>query len=360
MKTHRRGLSLPEILIVIMLMSILLTLGSVAFGVRDSVRLNSASSVITSHVRTAQDKTYSSDVAGVRITESHVSPLVRPEDYAEGLVNVRTTGVYTPDLVQWAIDNNLSIYNRLVVEQAVFNGVPGPAHPEGAPNNPTSWYWNVRLGETIVLGGVRYTICGPMLQDNPEKFVNVGPQQIDKTGKFRVSWSPLKRTYGDGTHPYSTEFLLLVNGKDDDRDGLIDSGWNGIDDNLDGVVDDDYEWETEHWATSAVSGLTNAPYHVVRSMVPTTRGQHELPANIIVDLSKSSVMGKTFADHIDLIFDRTGRISTKSVYSIDNTPLGERFVKLQISDRNRPQVGLQLTIDTRAGQVDATPTEPTE
>ena len=43
------------------------------------------------------------------------------------------------------------------------------------------------------------------------------------------------------------EFLFLVNGQDDNGNGLIDEGWDGLDDDLVKGVDDVLEWENETW-----------------------------------------------------------------------------------------------------------------
>src|SRR5262249_46379403 len=46
-------------------------------------------------------------------------------------------------------------------------------------NNPTSWYWNIRLGDKLQINGsgLLYTVVGPMIitpeQGNAELFVNV-------------------------------------------------------------------------------------------------------------------------------------------------------------------------------------------
>ncbi len=56
----------------------------------------------------------------------------------------------------------------------------------GLLNSPTSWYWNIRVGERLRFNdsGRYYTVIGPMvvrpddpatLNQNPELFVNVGP-----------------------------------------------------------------------------------------------------------------------------------------------------------------------------------------
>jgi hypothetical protein len=49
------------------------------------------------------------------------------------------------------------------------------------PNSPTSWFWNIRLGDKIQINhaGPWYTVVGPMTQTqatgNSEMFVNAGP-----------------------------------------------------------------------------------------------------------------------------------------------------------------------------------------
>lgn len=360
----RRGVTLPEILVVVFVLFILFAAFPMIFGhITDKRRIDTASSTIAAYARTAADTAYASGSAGIRVTQSHVAPLVQSGDYSEGLINVRVVPDYSPEMIQWGIDNGVSLYNRLLVESAVFDGVPKrspiPANdlPEGVANNPTSWFWNVRLGEKIVIRGKRYTVCGPMAQDNAEKFVNVGPMQIDKTGKHRVTWSPLKRTYGEGTHPYSTEFLLLANGEDDDRDGLIDSGWNGIDDNLNGYVDDDYEWEAERWTASASGGLTNAPYWIVRNPAPDANRKTEFPKNVIVDFARSVVPGGSGMDHVDLLFDRSGNLSVPSPYAIPNIPLNASQVRLVVSDAVDPSIASTLAIDFKTGKTTAEPIE---
>ena len=49
------------------------------------------------------------------------------------------------------------------------------------PNSPTSWFWNIRVGDKLQINnaGPWYTVVGPMTQTaatgNSELFVNVGP-----------------------------------------------------------------------------------------------------------------------------------------------------------------------------------------
>lgn len=73
-------------------------------------------------------------------------------------------------------------------------------------------------------------------QGNSELFVNVGPAGTK---------SPLADPGGSAGFP---EFLLLVNGRDDNGNGWIDEGWDGIDNDGINGADDIGEWvEREVW-----------------------------------------------------------------------------------------------------------------
>ncbi len=112
----------------------------------------------------------------------------------------------------------------------------------GTLQSPTSWFWNIRIGDRLQIGkaGKWYTVVGPMVvtpqQGNSELFVNVGPAGTK---------SPLADPGGSAGFP---EFLLLVNGRDDNGNGWIDEGWDGIDNDGINGADDIGEWvEREVW-----------------------------------------------------------------------------------------------------------------
>ena len=63
---------------------------------------------------------------------------------------------------------------------------------------------------------------------------------------------------------YYPEFLLLVNGVDDNDNGWIDEGWDGIDNNGDGNVDELAEWEPEVWTGASASLAQNYHQHALR------------------------------------------------------------------------------------------------
>ena len=85
----------------------------------------------------------------------------------------------------------------------------------GLANSPTSWYWNIRIGDKLRFGdvGPLYTVVGPMTTYTSELFVNCGTPGVD----FPGTKSPLIR-FADGSL-VEVEFLFLVNGKDDDGNG---------------------------------------------------------------------------------------------------------------------------------------------
>ena len=72
------------------------------------------------------------------------------------------------------------IPNVLMVEESVVDPT------SGFPNSPTSWFWNIRVGDKIQINnaGLWYTVVGPMFVTplnggNTEMFVNVGSSWHD-------------------------------------------------------------------------------------------------------------------------------------------------------------------------------------
>ena len=162
-------------------------------------------------------------------------PIQLAPDYSEGLVNVDpATLPRSPSPIPASTSPILlrsaaayypaGTFQMLYVEQSVYTVSNGT----NLLNSPTSWYWNIRIGDKIQLNntGIWYTIVGPMNIFNPELFVNVGDPGTTP---------PLQRTL-NGTN-YNPEFLFLVNGVDDNKDGYVDNGWDGVDNDGDGIVD---------------------------------------------------------------------------------------------------------------------------
>ncbi len=200
------------------------------------------------------------------------------------------------------------------------------------PNSPTSWFWNVRVGDKIQLGGVSqtYVVVGPLAQGNPELFVNIGFPGSE------VGNLVLNRSYPDGA-THTVEYLLLVNGRDDDSNGYVDDGWDGIDNNLPyeiannlpQLTDDQLEWERETWLGGLVNppslpaplfpltGLLNQSYIITRRPV-VSPGSREtpLPSNVVVDLTtwNAQYFNATFSSTTGVSY-----VSERSRLPVDST-----------------------------------------
>jgi prepilin-type N-terminal cleavage/methylation domain-containing protein len=230
------------------------------------------------------------------LAANRIIPIEAAPEYSEGAVNLAGGGV-TLNIPYPAINggglypvlnNSTATANVLMVEESVI-------YLKGAQvvlNEPTSWFWNIRVGDKIQINGAGlwYTVVGPMVitpqpvqiggvtYSNTEMFVNVGPPG-SPTG-----WSQVQAGL-----TVSPEFLFLVNGVDDNKNGLIDEGFNGINDNPlnDNFIDDLSEWEAESWSSAVlVAGVLNQQYTIQRRPAPASNSRETaLPTNVVVDLT---------------------------------------------------------------------------
>ena len=243
------------------------------------------------------------------------------------------------------------------------------------PNAPTSWFWNVRVGDRIQLGGAlqTYVVVGPVwvspanpnpsLQGNPELFVNIGFPGSEPGSLV------LNRNYGDPTSPHIVEYLLLVNGKDDNSNGYVDDGWDGVDNNGNGVIDEPIEWEGETWIGSLVNpptlpspislpGILNQSYIITRRPV-VSPGSREtlLPSNVVVDLTtwnpgfynttapyntyrvtwvaeRSRLPVDSTTGYVDILLNPNGTVVPTTVYSSPTSfGMGSSFYHFWLAER---------------------------
>ncbi len=181
----------------------------------------------------------------------------------------------------------------LMVEEAPFTGNSS----SGSLLNPTSWFWNIRIGDQIQIGdsGRKYTIIGPMtinpfvpaaspLHGNPEMFVNDGLPGVAPR---------LVRPYNDATGmnqvSANVEYLYLVNSVDDDANGFIDDGWDGFnnnynfDTNNNPWIDDLFEWtEVEQWLGSERSVVGGLGSYTAACINSSTAGVLPVPSNYTI------------------------------------------------------------------------------
>ena len=287
---------------------------------------------------------------------SRVIPIASPPAYSEGLVNVITspdqnqplpfqipypvpTAVGSGDFypIWGAAVGVVTNTNVLMVEESV-----GAISAAGAlvPNSPTSWYWNIRVGDKIQINGagIWYTVVGPMTIPpqgatingqfiaNPELFVNIGvPGTV----------SSLVRTLAAGT-TVNPEFLFLVNGIDDNGNGWVDEGWDGVDNDLAAEVaagrtqytDDLLEWENETWPPSiAVHGVKNVAYTIQRRPAPSPNAREiALPTQVVIDATTwgnaqpersrfPAAAMNPFTGELDLIVNPDGTVVPTTLYS---------------------------------------------
>jgi prepilin-type N-terminal cleavage/methylation domain-containing protein len=206
------------------------------------------------------------------------------------------------------------------------------------PNEPTSWYWNIKQGDKIRFddSGRYYTIAGPIQigpysaalggAANPDRFVNFGKPGIvpDTSAFFQTGGTPSFLPHTNDPNPLNApnvsgvgnhlpEILYLVNGQDDDGDGWVDEGFDGIDNDGDGIIDPGYngvdddndgvvdnasellignEYEPEQFIGSQLTAAPSALkahdffYTIVRRPV-ISQGAREvpLPQGVVIDLT---------------------------------------------------------------------------
>jgi prepilin-type N-terminal cleavage/methylation domain-containing protein len=241
-------------------------------------------------------------------------------------------------------------YNRLIAIEpapdyseglAVVRGLPSdpPSHAggkalrveesqkdaAGLPVARTSWYWNVRLGDRIRFGqtGRYYTVAGPMVIANAERFTNAGEPG----------------TLVTNPNEPGSEYLFLVNGADDDGDGYADEGFDGLDQDGDGTADDADEWEQESW-TGPAPDVVSA-YTIARRPVPSPGTRvTELPADVVIDATTwktTRERSRLPVDPVDLsceiMVDPNGTIRAGTPYGVPSADDVAPFFHAWLAER---------------------------
>ena len=223
----------------------------------------------------------------------------------------------------------------------------------GAPNAPTSWFWNVRVGDRVQINGAGnwYTVVGPLAaypgnraavpggpyQDynsNPELFVNVSIP-----GKPAPPGSPVP----PAINGQPVEFLLLVNGVDDNRNGWTDEGFDGVDNNGNRAVDEPAEWEQESWLGAAGSNAAvNLPYTIRRRPAPSQNAREAaLPSSMVIDATtaflsreRSRLPVNPYTGFVDISVNPDGTVVPTTVYSSPSSVgMGGAFLHFWLAER---------------------------
>jgi prepilin-type N-terminal cleavage/methylation domain-containing protein len=213
------------------------------------------------------------------------------------------------------------------------------------PNPPTSWFWNIRVGDKIQINnsGLIYTVVGPMVwtpvNGNNEMFVNVGAPGTTLT------W----------LNGFSPEFLFLVNGQDDNNNGWVDEGWDGVDNDGFNGIDDIGEWvETEAWGGSITKLPANVgqPYIITRRPAPTANAREvSLPTNVVIDATTllqppTGIVGGSrersrfpvnlFTGYVDILVNPNGSVVPTTIYSSPSSysSLAQTFYHFWLAERS--------------------------
>jgi type II secretory pathway pseudopilin PulG len=231
--------------------------------------------------------------------------------------------------------------------------VESPANPStGAPNTPTSWFWNIRVGDKIQLngGGPLYTVAGPMTigpgQGNSEMFVNAGPP------------GPVSNQAVPTINGQAVEYLALVNGQDDNNNGWIDEEFDGVDNDGDGLIDDLTEWESESWQGAAASRvLVDIPYTIYRRPFPAPNSQAVyLPTGVVIDATtalltqeRSRLPVNSYTGQVDVVLNSDGTVLPTLVYSAPSSfGMASAFYHFWLADRGdlaaAPTAATQTTV----------------
>jgi hypothetical protein len=177
------------------------------------------------------------------------------------------------------------------------------------------------------------------------------------------------------------EFLFLVNGYDDDGDGLIDEGWDGIDNDLDGYVDDVAgvgaprgEWEQERWL-GTLSGanlgepMLNLPYTIHRRPTPSANAREvSLPSNVVVDLTtwaqaspeRSRLPVNRYTGAVDIMVSPQGEVLPNTIFSAPSSfRLADSYFHFWLAERGDLHSPLDLKITSSVPtNGDGTPQAP--
>ena len=312
------------------------------------------------------------------LAANRIIPIAPAPDYSEGFAVViprlDPAGVAAPVLPQnWSFtstlhlqylvpnfsDNSLTSYPLNGLSSAYTTGnvlmlAEQVVGANGLPNAPTSWFWNVRVGDKIQINnaGPWYTVVGPMFQTpangNNELFVNVGAPGLG---------SPL--VFAQGNQTLNPEFLFLVNGQDDNHNGFVDEGWDNVDNNGNGLIDELLEWETESWhgalssdfATNSnlTGGVVNHLQYVIQRRPGPTINAREvlLPTNVVVDLStwgyptltapsleRSRLPVNLYTGYVDILVYPNGSVVPSTIYAAPSSfGMGSSFFHFWVAER---------------------------
>jgi hypothetical protein len=291
------------VVITIILLVSVVTLPTLVAGLGERAVLGGAQSLQAALVAARDEATLAGSPQGIRL---ELDPSLPPVRLASGQIDplsVLAANRWTPMSTAPDYDDGLcsaypaEVYPAwvqpvtcLILEEQPGHWVNTGAAWVFASNDPVTWWHNVRVGERISIGeaGPTLTICGPQFPETAG-----GALSSEGFTQGILPGTPaFTRTYtapdGTTTATASPQWLMLVDGIDDNNDGYVDSGWDGLDN--DGVNGSDMadpgEWEIERWPAAHRAGFSGKSYAIHRRPVPssTTRSSY-LPSSVVIDLT---------------------------------------------------------------------------
>jgi prepilin-type N-terminal cleavage/methylation domain-containing protein len=272
-------------------------------------------------------------------------PLEPVPDYNTGRVQIYPSNYYTslPFLPTGA--------QVLVVEQSQISVLGQPPNQVTIPNDQTSWFWNIRCGDKIQIGDTEniYTVVGPIE-------INAGPNPtLGNNGgnsELFVNATAYPTRYvnlaiNTNTVTISSDYLYVVNGKDDDSNGVVDDGNNGI---VSGSGTQYYEpekWLGEY-SQLKKNFYSDLAYNITRRPAPVSRGREvSLPTNVVIDLTtwntnifaagseRSRLPVNPYTGCVDILVNPDGTVVPTTIFSSPASfGMGGAFFHLWLADRS--------------------------
>jgi type II secretory pathway pseudopilin PulG len=293
------------VVILIVLAVSVLALPTLVAGLGERAVLSGAQSLQAALVAARDEAALAGSPRGIRL---ELDPSLPPVRLASGDINplsVLAANRWTPMATAPDYDDGLCSAYPLEVYPAwvqpvtclILEEQPGHWVNTGTawvfmPNDPVTWWHNIRVGERLRIGdaGQPLTVCGPRFPETAS-----GPLDSEGfTNGVLPGTAPFTRVYtapdGTTTATVSPQWLMLVDGIDDNGDGFVDSGWDGLDnDGVNGFdLADVGEWEQERWPLSIRSGFSGKPYAIARRPVPSGASRTSyLPSSVVIDLTTS-------------------------------------------------------------------------
>lgn len=318
----RQGFTLIELLVVIAIIALVVAAAGVIIGNRSRGQVSAAARLLQGALAGARDSAmHSGEPSGIRLLPDPAFPILYLAngqiDPAQPLACSRIIPIepppqYTTGHLTWVDPTTLLPAFLPGPCQVVKEQLVGSVEL----NEPTSWWWNIRLGDRLQVNGtgVWYTVVGPMVVGptggNAELFVNAGPPGNP---------SPFLDIQGGAN--VNPEYLFLVNGIDDNHNGWTDEGADGVDNNSNGTVDELAEWETEAW--SGAVKPNDSKYSIRRRPGPSPGARElALPTNVVIDLTtwasskeRSRLPVNPYTGYVDILVSPTGSVVPVSIYS---------------------------------------------